>query len=186
MISCPPGAESPFARHGCYPCQSGVQRRFDRRYPIFVAHTGSCASPKSSARHCVCSSGRSLQVAASPCWKWDLPDIIPCNPCVGARTHTPWCSPSARVRFFLGDAGLRASGTCSTHQTTLVMQLQRGTQFRGCSHSLMFGPPHSLDLPAAPTAAPRRGWAARPFTPRIARLVACPGMWHRYVSDTDN
>jgi hypothetical protein len=26
--------------------------------------------------------------------------------------------------------------------------------------------------------------AAGPFTPRIARLVTCPGMWHRYVSDT--
>ena len=24
---------------------------------------------------------------------------------------------------------------------------------------------------------------ARPFTPRIARLVACPEMWHHYVLD---
>jgi hypothetical protein len=24
---------------------------------------------------------------------------------------------------------------------------------------------------------------ARPFTPRIARLVACPEMWHHYVFD---
>jgi hypothetical protein len=28
--------------------------------------------------------------------------------------------------------------------------------------------------------------AAGPFTPRIARLVTCPEMWYRYVSDTSN
>jgi hypothetical protein len=29
-------------------------------------------------------------------------------------------------------------------------------------------------------------WAARPFTPRIARMVTHSGMWHHYVSDTSN
>jgi hypothetical protein len=29
-------------------------------------------------------------------------------------------------------------------------------------------------------------WAVGPFTPRIARLVTCPEMWHHYVSVTSN
>jgi hypothetical protein len=29
-------------------------------------------------------------------------------------------------------------------------------------------------------------WAARPFTPRIARQVTLSGMWHRYVPDMGN
>ena len=32
----------------------------------------------------------------------------------------------------------------------------------------------------------RRHWAARPFTPRIARRVTPTGMWHRYVTDLGN
>jgi len=54
------------------------------------------------------------------------------------------------------------------HWTIPAMQLPPGDEFRGCTHSLMFRLPCSLDLQTAPTAAiPRR--AARPFTPRIAR-----------------
>jgi hypothetical protein len=29
-------------------------------------------------------------------------------------------------------------------------------------------------------------WAARPFTPRIARMVTLSGMWYRYVPDMGN
>src|SRR5512135_7697 len=32
----------------------------------------------------------------------------------------------------------------------------------------------------------RRHWAARPFTPRIARRVTPAGMWYRYVTDLGN
>src|SRR5512135_768939 len=32
----------------------------------------------------------------------------------------------------------------------------------------------------------RRHWAARPFTPRIARWVTPAGMWYRYVTDLGN
>ena len=46
----PPSAQSPFARRGCYPRPSGVPHRFDQRYPVFVAPTGSCARPKPSRR----------------------------------------------------------------------------------------------------------------------------------------
>ena len=58
---------------------------------------------------------------------------------------------------------------------------------RGCSHSITFRLPHLLDPPVAPTAARFHSHrAAGPFTPRIARLVTCPEMWYRYVSDTSN
>ncbi len=40
----------------------------------------------------------------------------------------------------------------SAHPTIPARQLQRGVPFRGCSHSLMFRPLHSLGPPAAPTA----------------------------------
>ena len=42
------------------------------------------------------------------------------------------------------------------------------SKFRGCSHSLMFRPPHSLDPPAAPTAG-ISSRAAGPSTPRTPR-----------------
>lgn len=60
---------------------------------------------------------------------------------------------------------------------------QRRNNFRGCSHSLMFRLPCSMDLQVAPTAEAQVFRAARPFTPRIARLVTCPEMWQLYVSD---
>ncbi len=75
-----------------------------------------------------------------------------CNPCIGAWTPTPQCSPGALARFFPEDNGLTSDVTSSAHQTTPAMQLQQGTFFRGCSHSLMFRLPCSLDPPVAPTA----------------------------------
>ena len=77
-----------------------------------------------------------------------------CNPYVGAWTPTPQCSPGALARFFPGDNGLTSDVTGSAHQTLPVMQLQQGKVFRGCSHSLMFRLPRSLDPQVAPTAVP--------------------------------
>ena len=75
-----------------------------------------------------------------------------CNPCAGAWTPTPQCSPGALARFFPGDNGLTSDVTGSAHQTLPVMQLQQGKVFRGCSHSFMFRLPRSLDPQVAPTA----------------------------------
>ena len=77
FIACPPLTESPFARKRRYLFRGGVQHRLSRRYPAFIAPTGSCATPNPS-----CGFGgsplyrRSLQVAASPCWQWVFPDVI--------------------------------------------------------------------------------------------------------------
>ena len=75
-----------------------------------------------------------------------------CNPCVGAWTPTPWCPSGAFARFFPKNNGLTSDVTSSAHQTIPVMQLQQGDLFRGCSHSLMFRLPRSLDPQVAPTA----------------------------------
>src|SRR5512143_643114 len=48
--------------------------------------------------------------------------------------------------------------------------------------SIIFRLPRSLDPLVAPILMPRHGMA-RPLTPRIARLVACPEMWPHYVFD---
>jgi hypothetical protein len=49
-LSWPPSAQSPFARNGCYPCRSDLEGRLEGRYPLVVAHTGSCARPPPSPR----------------------------------------------------------------------------------------------------------------------------------------
>src|SRR5208337_4391699 len=50
-LSEPPSTQSPFARRGHYLCRSDLEGRFEERYSLFFAHTGSCASPRSS--HCL-------------------------------------------------------------------------------------------------------------------------------------
>jgi hypothetical protein len=72
----PPLTESPFAPGRYYLPGGGVPHRLGRRYPAFIAPTGSCAEPTSSRRLGLPLVGRSLQVAARPCWKLVLPDVI--------------------------------------------------------------------------------------------------------------
>lgn len=77
----------------------------------------------------------------------------PCNPCIGAWTHTPPSSSSACALFFLGDTGLASQETRLADGNSPAMQLLQGTLFRGCSHSLRFRLLRLLDLQGAPTAA---------------------------------
>ena len=49
----------------------------------------------------------------------------------------------------------------------------------------MFKLPCLLGLQVAPTTVLFHR-AARPFTPRIPRLVTCPGLWHRYMPESGN
>jgi hypothetical protein len=78
----------------------------------------------------------------------------PRNPCGGDWTHTPPCPPGALAHFFSGGIGLTLRERRSAHGKIPAMRLQQGAGFRGCSHSLMFSLPHSLDPPVAPTAMP--------------------------------
>ena len=99
---------------------------------------------------------RSLQVVAvSPCWGDGPSRRYLCDPCVGARTHTPPHSSAACVRCLTEDAGLTPRETGSTRGFTPTQQLRWGAVYRGCSHSITFGLLRSLDLQVAPTAAPK-------------------------------
>ena len=103
--------------------------------------------------------GRSLQVAVSPCWKMDLPDVIStiCVKALGPIPRSvPWCCPFGLHAVGKGalstkDVGLASGCKGSARQMIPAMQLQQGMKSRGCSHSLMFRLPHLLGPPVAPT-----------------------------------
>ena len=88
-----PSAQSPFARTRCYLARRGLLDHVSRCCPAFSAHTDSCANPPPSW----CLGGtlntRSVQVAVSPCWEKDLPDVISAH--LSLRAWTP--TPAARV-----------------------------------------------------------------------------------------
>ena len=79
----------------------------------------------------------------------------PRNPCGGDWTHTPPCPPGACTHFFPGGVGLTSRETRSAHESIPAMRLQQGAVFRGCSHSLMFSLPHSLDPRSHPPRCPK-------------------------------
>ena len=102
----PPSAQSPFARSGRYPRRGGLESRLGGRYPLVVAHTGSCARPSPSPRL----GSRLARRVFAGCRQSLLRDgpsrHYLRDPCVGARTLTPPRSSAARVRFFTEDTGL--------------------------------------------------------------------------------
>ncbi len=140
----PPGAQSPFARSGCYPVRRDVRHHVGRHCPSFIAHTGSCVRPSPSPRfrytliRRVFAGCRQSLLGNGPSRRYLR------NPCVGARTLTTQRPFGALARFFPKGIGLTPGTTGSARQILAVMQLQRRENFRGCSHSIMFGLPHSL------------------------------------------
>jgi len=56
--------ESPFASSGGYPSECRISCNIDWRYPVIIAHTGSCARPKPSCSLGLC---LALQVFAGCC-----------------------------------------------------------------------------------------------------------------------
>jgi len=148
----PPSAQSPFAWCGCYPLP-GCPRRAPQR-ALLLLHS---------------SYGLMRQTTVLPTPRWSLGggvlagcresllDHGPsrhylCHLCGGAWTHTPPCSLGAYIHFFPNDSGLTSRETRSAHGRTPARRLPQGALLRGCSHSLIFGLPHSLDLQVAPTA----------------------------------
>ncbi len=77
-----------------------------RSYPTFIAHTGSCARPKSS---CFLQPRLGQQVFAG-CYEPLLEDgpsrRYLCDPCIGAWVRTPPRLVGALVRFFPSSIGL--------------------------------------------------------------------------------
>jgi len=122
--------------------------RPDRRYPIGLATTGSCARPRSSVPLALRSTVQSVQVAASPCWNQVLPDVISAHPSRRAWTPTPGGSRGAPTRFFPHDIGLPPVRTRSA-PTRPVQRLQHGRYFGAavillCSGPQVCWPPRSL------------------------------------------
>jgi len=148
----PPGAQSPFARNRCYLLRRGVLHHIREHYSSFIAHTVSYARPKPSRRLRLTLIRRIFAGCRQSLLGDGLSRNYLCNPCVGAWTPTPQCSPGALTRFFPKDNNLTSDITGSAHQTIPAMQLQHGILFRDCSHSLMFRLPRSLDPQVAPTA----------------------------------
>jgi hypothetical protein len=148
-----------------------VQHHIRKHYPSFIAHTGSWARPKPSRwlrlslfQRVFAGCCRSL-LGDGPSRRYLR------NPCIGAWTPTPWRPFGALARFFPKGNGLTSRTTGLARQNTPVMQLLRGARFRGCSHSVMFKLPYSLDPQVAPTAEIYNLRAAGPFTSRNGRVV---------------
>ncbi len=169
------------------------------RYLSFIAHTGSCARPKPS-----CRLGLNLarQVFVDSCksllgsWPFPTLSLQSLRRCLDPYpVVSPWCSGSLLPKGQRPHDRRQSFGTPNMFP---IMQLQPGIYSRlrfdkltalslsKGSHSFMFRLPRSLDPPVAPTAEVQHFRAAGSFTPRIARLVTCPEMWYRYVSDTSN
>jgi hypothetical protein len=151
-------------------CPGVACRHLERRYPLFVAPTGSCASPKSSASLCFRSWSRSLQVHANPCWKWDLPDIISA---IIRWSPVPIPRERSAVHPSISSRGLTASPLETQDRPFRNLPDATSTgrrRFRGGSNSLIFRLPSLL----GPLVAPTLYGAAGPFSPRPSWSVASP------------
>ena len=129
---------------------------------------------------------RSLQVAVSPCWKLALPDII--------STILAWLPgplPRSVSPMHLPVSSRRTSASPQWRQARHTdLSLQCNFNRAPLSRLQTFDNLQAPTLARPPDCTHRRATllhgAAGPFTPRIARLVTCPEMWYRYVSDTSN
>ena len=146
---------APLHASGVTRLRHGVSHHVSGHYPTFITPTSSCVKPNTShqlrlslIRQVFAGCRQSLLVDGSS-------RRYLRNPCMGVGTHAPQRPFSALTCFFLKDFGLTLEERSSARQIPLVLQLQRGGGFRGCSHSFMFQLPYSLDLQVAPTAEAR-------------------------------
>jgi hypothetical protein len=121
---------------------------------LLRAHAPVLHPPRASV---VASDTRSMQVAVSPCWEKDLPDVISAYLSLRAWTptpaalevHVPVSSPKTSAFPSFGP------GRRSTLYRTAT-SVRRA--FRGCSHSLMFRPAGLLATQIAPPATAYTVW----------------------------
>ena len=138
---------APLHGQGVTSAATASPRRLERRYPLFLTPTGSCARPHPSRR------------LRSPPWPTGLGRLLPAPagrrsfPTLSPRIfpqvpgplprRSPWCSCP-----FL-PTGLRPSPCCNRVGTTPspTQRLPCGTPIRGCSPFFMFRPPGLLATP---------------------------------------
>ena len=146
---------APLPARGVTPGRDDLSGRLGGRYPSFIAPMSPCARPKPSS----CLGFLLVHAVFAGCCQPLLGDgpsrRYLCDPCVGARTHTPPRFSAAFVRYLTEDTGLTPRETGSTRGFTPTQQLRWGAVYRGCSHSITFGLLRSLDLQIAPTATPK-------------------------------
>ncbi len=122
-----------------------------------------------------------MQVVASPCWDMALPNIISAIlvkslgpiPRHVSWMHLPISSP--RTPASHDGKAVRHVGI------SLQCNINRGVFSRLQSFVYLQAP--TFARPAGCTHPRDKHWMARPFTPRIARMVTCTEMWHHYVFD---
>ena len=146
-----PSAQSPFARARCYLARHGVLHHVRGHYPTFIALTGSCASPSPSSCLGHTLNTRSVQVAVSPCWEKDLPDVISAYLSLRAWPPTPAAREVPVPVSSLTTAAFPSFGP-GRRSTMYRTATSVRRAFRGCSHSLMFRPAGLLATQIAPTA----------------------------------
>jgi hypothetical protein len=143
-----PSAQSPFARTRCDRARHAVTHHVSGHYPTFIAPTGSCASPPPSSCLGRTLNTRSVQVAVSPCWEEDLPDVVSAHPSLRAWTSTP-----AAPKVHMPVSSLRTSAFPpfgpGRRSTMSVQRLQYGALFEAvvissCSGPQVCSPPRSL------------------------------------------
>jgi hypothetical protein len=146
-----PRAQSPCARARCSLARHGVSHHVRGPYPTFIARTGSCARPSPSSCLGHTRSTRSVQVAVSPCWEKDLPDVL--SAYLSLRAWPP--TPAAReVRVPVSSLTTAAFPACGPGRRSTMSRTATAVRraCRGCSHSLRFRPAGVLATQIAPTA----------------------------------
>jgi len=152
-FKCPPFTESPFARSRCYLLRCHVYARHQRALPLLHSSYWLMRRPNPS-----CRLGLNLvrQVFVDCCksllGRWPFPTLslqslrrcLDPYPAVSFKCTCPLLPGRQRPHLKRHRFG--------TPKILPAMQLQQGSASRGCSHSVMFRLPRSLDPQIAPTA----------------------------------
>jgi hypothetical protein len=155
------------------PLSSWSQNHVSRRYPAFLARTGSCVSPQPSPclRIPPWSTGL-CRLLSAPAGRRTFPTLL-CTSFPTCLDLYPGSSWSASTRFFLHDFGLPRVRTGSALSNIRTATSVRRV-FRGCSHSLMFRPVGMLTTPVAPTATVTSVWQPWFLRPSLSWFVTSP------------
>ncbi len=143
---------APLPLRGVTSTRTVFHHRLGRCYPTLFAHTGSCARPKTSETLCLSARSHSLRrwlraPAGSRPFPALSPRIFP-QMLEPLPRRSAWCTCSLLPMRHRPSPSYQRIGTPQLP----VQRLQYGSNFRGCSYSLMFGPPGLLTTPVAPTA----------------------------------
>jgi hypothetical protein len=136
---------------------------------LLRAHAPGLHPPRASV---VSSDTRSMQVAVSPCWEEDLPDVLSAPPSLRAWTSTP-AAPEVHLPVSsLKTSVFPRSDRVGAPQCPCSDSAWR--PLRGCSHSLTFRPAGLLTTPVAPPATAYAAWQPWFLRPSLSWFVTSP------------